>query len=270
VSKFLQNRAITPTGLSRILFSAFIIFVAAALGMAAVRPVVRKRQPKPHVGNFQPVCSLPFSGVRNSAIDSQCGISGGSTDPAKKAESIAKNNFCAANTSPLQMSYDQWVNLQNRSATLPKNTPSRQAMRTLGEGRFVSYIAFISQAYYSDVSAGEAVNCNIPGSSTNDIHIVLLQNLSDDECQSTTAEMSPHYRPRNWTPEKLNATRGHPVRIQGQLFFDGSHTPCHGSSRPNPKRISLWEIHPVYSVEVCSDRTIAKCRSKAAHWTLIK
>src|SRR5262249_32985067 len=88
------------------------------------------------------------------------------------------------------------------------------------------------------------------------------------ECLSTTAEMSPHYRPPDWTPENLlQASAGHPVRIQGQLFFDGSHKPCFGGRRPNPKRASLWEIHPVYSVEVCSQTTIAECQSGTAEWT---
>jgi hypothetical protein len=161
------------------------------------------------------------------------------------------------------------VDLQNRSAGLPKNLPDRTAVTRLGEGQYVSYIAFIANAHYSDVKSGEAVNCNIPGPSTNDIHIVLLQQPGQDECSSTTAEMSPHYRPRNWTPAKLNAT-SHPVRISGQLFYDGSHTPCHGSARPNPKRISLWEIHPVYSVEVCGQTTIADCQKSGATWTPLR
>jgi len=185
---------------------------------------------------FTPECTLPFAGVRNPPIDDRCGIQGGSADPAKQAESRTKNNFCAETGSP-------------------------------GEGKYISYIAFVKNAHYSDVAAGEAVNCNIPGNDTNDIHIVLLKDPNDDECLSTTAEMSPHYRPADWTPENLNASTGHPVRVQGQLFFDGSHTPCSGSSRPNPKRASLWEIHPVYSVEVCSQTTIAECQSSTAEWT---
>jgi hypothetical protein len=62
------------------------------------------------------------------------------------------------------------------------------------------------------------------------------------------------------------APAGHPVRIQGQLFVDGSHTPCHGDSRPKPKRVSLWEIFPVYSVEVCGQSTIAEYQSASAGW----
>ena len=111
--------------------------------------------------------------------------------------------------------------------------------------------------------------CNIPGNATNDIHIVLMPDPTDtDECHSTTAEMSPHFRPASWTPETLKAL-GKPIRVSGQLFYDGSHTPCSGSSRPNPKRASLWEIHPVYALEVCEMTDLNQCRNStnSADWT---
>lgn len=219
------------------------------------------------VGSFEPVCNLPFAGVRN-AFDDQCGIDGGSSDPAKQAESRAKNNFCAATLTPRVVTYQDLINLQSQSTNIPKSLPDRTMVKQLGEAQYVSYVAFIKDAHYSDVAAGEAVNCNIPGNATNDIHIVLLKDPNDDECLSTTAEMSPHYRPLDWTPENLlKASAGHPVRVQGQLFFDGSHTPCSGKSRPNPKRASLWEIHPVYSIDVCSGNTIQDCEAPGAEWS---
>jgi len=39
------------------------------------------------------------------------------------------------------------------------------------------------------------------------------------------------------------------------LYFDSSHFPCsngQGSGEGNPKRVSLWEIHPIYKFEVCT------------------
>lgn len=39
--------------------------------------------------------------------------------------------------------------------------------------------------------------------------------------------------------------------LTGQIkTTDGSYIPCSGSVHPNPKRAFLWEIHPVYSLEV--------------------
>jgi len=49
------------------------------------------------------------------------------------------------------------------------------------------------------------------------------------------------------------AGKGLRVRVTGQQFFDGSHVPCKNGAPQgsNPKRVSLWEIHPIYSFEVC-------------------
>ena len=53
--------------------------------------------------------------------------------------------------------------------------------------------------------------------------------------------------------KKVAAARS-PVRVTGQLFFDSSHVPCAGGKevRTNPRRFSLWEIHPIYQFEVCT------------------
>ena len=242
--------------------------VALALAMNSAGKPSTPSTATGSTGAFSPVCTLPFEGVRNPSIDDHCGIQGGSSDPAKQAESVAKNDFCAATQSLRVITYQEVVSLQSQSANIPKRLPERTMLTKMGEGDYVSYVAFIKDAHYSDVAKGEAVNCNIPGNATNDIHIILLKDPHDDECLSTTAEMSPHYRPAEWTPENLlKASAGHPVRVQGHLFFDGSHTPCSGSSRPNPKRASLWEIHPVYSVDVCTQTTIAECQSSTAEWT---
>lgn len=221
-------------------------------------------------GVFNPVCTLPFAGVRNASADDHCGMQGGSSDPAKQAESTSKNDFCEATKPPQTLSYQNLIDLQSQSSNIPKSIPDRSVVTALGEGKYISYIAFVKDAHYSDVTAGEAVNCNIAGNDTNDIHIVLVQDSGPnvDECTSTTAEMSPHFRPPSWTPENImKASAGHPVRVQGHLFYDGSHTPCTAHSRPNPKRASLWEVHPVYSFDVCTQTTIAECQQSTAEWT---
>jgi hypothetical protein len=37
------------------------------------------------------------------------------------------------------------------------------------------------------------------------------------------------------------------------LMVDSSHTPCAGGVgiKGDPKRASLWEVHPIYKFEVC-------------------
>ena len=106
----------------------------------------------------------------------------------------------------------------------------------------------------------ESVNCgkNAPNSPPyHDIHISIVQSADEtDECSSVVAETSPHHRPPEWNAANLNAVgKAHlPVRITGHLFFDSSHVPCaDGKPVPsNPKRVSLWELHPVYEFEVCT------------------
>jgi hypothetical protein len=222
----------------------------------------------PASASFTPICVLPFAGVRNPPADDHCGIQGGNSDPVKIAESAAKNNFCISTHNPETVTYQQLINLQAQSSNIPKTLSDRKEVENMGESNYVSYVAVIKEAHYSDVTSGEAVNCNIAGSAANDIHIVLMPDPNDtDECHSTTAEMSPHYRPTNWTPSTLNAL-GKPVRVRGQLFYDNSHVPCSGNSRPNPKRASLWEIHPVYSLEICQRTDLDQCRNSTnpADW----
>lgn len=62
------------------------------------------------------------------------------------------------------------------------------------------------------------------------------------------------FRPESWTPDKLNSIQDRLLRLRGPSFYDGSHTPCHDNMRPNPQPISVWEIHPVYSLDVCKQK----------------
>ena len=254
--------------------------VALALAMNTV-PSAKQAPADTTAGKGHPfvlACTMPFKSQANTAIDGRCPMSGGSSDPAKQAESRSKNNFCAETATPQDVTYKDLIDLQATAAAakLKKSMPDRSEVEKMGEGKYVSYVAYVKEAHYSDVNAGEAVNCNIPGNDTNDIHIVLVQESDlvngkpddTDECKSTTAEMSPHYRPAGWTPDALmKAAAGHPIRVRGHLFYDGSHSPCTEHSRPNPKRASLWEVHPVYSFEICSGKSVAECQAAGAEWT---
>ena len=92
----------------------------------------------------------------------------------------------------------------------------------------------------------------------------------DDPCTSITAEVSPHFRPDVWTPDNLNRHNTHLFRVTGQLFFDASHRPCAGGTAIlPPKRASLWEIHPVYAVEICIDPN-NNCKVESGqNWVLL-
>lgn len=216
---------------------------------------------------FNPGCSMPFQSDPVPDIDARCTIDGAGNTDAKKSESRAKNDFCVETSNPERIDYQTFIDLQSHTSF--KQSADRSPLAsilstggsTFGEGKYVEYTGYILHAQYSNKSKGEAVNCNMPGEDTNDIHIQMVKSAGDeDACDSVTAEMSPHFRPDSWTPDKLNSLTDRLIRIRGPLFYDGSHTPCHDGKRPNPQRISVWEIHPVYSVDVCKDKN-AVCQN---------
>ena len=145
----------------------------------------------------------------------------------------------------------------------------RTALQQLGEGKVVRLKSYLFEAHHADLGGGESVNCNGGTEAENDVHIALVANPNAEECQSVTAEISPHFRPDSWneighdekydsatkqyTPDPAIDARlkAQPFRITGQLFFDASHSVCPCGTHCTPVRASLWEIHPVYAIEVC-------------------
>lgn len=215
-----------------------------------------------------PSCTLPFQSIATRhPIDGSCPANGAAKlNTPQAAQNQAKNNFCASGT-PVNIDFDVLRQLQQDAATkgisfggdsqLPddrsqlRNLPTK--VGALGEGAVVRLAAFVIDAHYSNVGKGESVNCKQPDKESNDIHIVLGEKSNhDDECSSVTAEMSPHFRPEVWDPNDLNQRNAHMYRFTGQLFFDASHRPCSGG-KGSPKRSSIWEVHPVYAVDICAD-----------------
>ena len=263
----------------RVTNAATLLPLAIGLTMNAVGPHPATSRPSATATHarttsskvaFKPGCKMPFQSDPVPQIDNACTIDGGSSDKAKIAESEAKNNFCIPEANQA-ISLDQLKMLQSKTKFSPSEDRSPlQDVATIGtthvgEGTFVQFIGLIQDAHYSNVSNGEAVNCGIGGQATNDIHIVVVQNLDDDPCESITAEMSPHFRPALWTPDTLNGLK-RPVRFHGPLFYDGSHQPCRGGKRASPARAAVWEIHPVYAVDVCKASDIASCQKPRAEW----
>ncbi len=212
----------------------------------------------------------------STGIDS-CGINGsaGAQSP-DGLQNAVKNNFCMAESAvpssldvatvkTLQVSTEKEEKKRKLKPGSPPN--DRSFLSALGEGRLVTFEGFVFAARQE---CAESVNCgsgqpDVDGS--HDIHISFLGQprktkptdppsaRDAEECGGFVAEFSPHHRPDVWTACNVNdvAAKGLRVRITGQQFFDGSHVPCKGGhpSGDNPKRVSLWEIHPIYSFEVC-------------------
>jgi len=224
---------------------------------------------------FRPPCELPFASLaQRRPIDDSCDPDGSATTDPQREQNKAKNNFCASG-SPSRITFQTLTRLQQTAEDLdiPHGSSNRlPADRSvlhgilsspdtgpIGEGSLVRLSAFLLDAHYSNVSKGESVNCKETGQANNDIHIAVAASADEEDlCNSVTAEISPHFRPSTWEPSTLNNLNHHPVRLTGQLFFDGSHAPCR-DGRGSPRRASVWEIHPVYAIDVCRNRSLDGC-----------
>lgn len=246
---------------------------------------------------FVPACSLPpplDEIKKHHTIDTKCGPEGTGDNEAQKGQNVAKNNLCVAGE-PVAVTRDVFKTLQQEAKALKtagqieyggENPPADRSKLSnlvdvggvmIGEGSLVRYVALVSEARHSNVSDGESVNCDKKGSAANDIHLDLVRALTGEaSCQKVSAEMIPHLRPTSWNrvagtgskKKRIKPFESTPVRVTGQLFFDGSHTPC-GESGPRPMaRISNWEIHPVYAIDVCAFDTLTQCpASDESVWT---
>jgi hypothetical protein len=231
---------------------------------------------------FEAGCQLPFAKTQATHdIDETCGITGtkrdgGQLTSAKASANRAKNNFCATGQA-LPISLAIFLKLQDKTNSVRESDlDDRPAVlsnlvtvggKRYGEGKVVRYVAYAIHTKYSNVKRsnkdtkfGESVNCYRPSDEENDIHFVLGQSLDDEPCSTVTAEISPHFRPLLWTPENLHDARQHPVRITGQLFFDSSHKPCK-NGKGSPARASVWEIHPIYAIEICRKTALQACKA---------
>jgi hypothetical protein len=178
------------------------------------------------------------------------------------SQNEAKNNFCATGD-PRPSTIADLVQLQQQveaNGSIPFGesgvATDRSALEGIGEGTSVVLTGYVKIARKE---GAESVNCgqDVPNQPAyHDIHISIVNASGDSECSGIVAEMIPHHRPVSWTPDLVNKVRdaGLQVKLTGNLMFDSSHTPCtNGSPKPgNPSRAALWEVHPIYKFEVCT------------------
>ena len=247
-----------------------------------------------------PLQLKPFTN-KPQQIDFLCGNTGCFKNAANDKQNGQKNNFCASAISitPVTLKTFSALNdASNSEPSIPKGEPpaSRAKLaniiglphgKKLGEGRVVSFVGYVLDARHSNVDKdnpltagnGESVQCNLLGCAYNDIHITLAEDSGEQKlCNTIVAEIIPHYRPPAWelfdSPDYTKFFKTHQVKITGQLFFDGSHVPCtaEGKAGNNPardnakdfERLALWEIHPIYAIDVCKFADKTKCTTANA------
>ncbi|UFZ08081.1 SH3 domain-containing protein [Bradyrhizobium ontarionense] len=140
---------------------------------------------------------------------------------------------------------------------------------TVGEGSLVRLVAFLSEGK-PHANTGESVNCNLKGQENNDLHISVTEKKNGSEFDGIVVEMIPQNRPDNWTAADLATLRGKVLLIEGALLYDNMHVTNGDANNPlsgQPKRFSLWEIHPITSLKVCKKPTASQCDpDRTADW----
>ena len=140
---------------------------------------------------------------------------------------------------------------------------------TVGEGSRVRLVAFLSEGT-PHANSGESVNCNLKTAAKNDIHISVTEKKNGSEFEGIVVEMIPQDRPQKWTSSNIEGLRGKVLLFEGGLFYDNFHFVNSDEDNPlsgQPKRFSLWEIHPVTSVKVCKKATVSQCDpDKPSDW----
>jgi hypothetical protein len=244
----------------------------------------------------------PFDPIKHHhPIDDTCPARGNVPDPppasdpnspAHALQNLAKNNFCATGGPALvtftsfkkpQSKLDQKVPATktwtrdhlpaDRSVLIGVHTTS--GGDTVGEGSVVRFAAWVMMLRGNSV---ESSNCETSGKNEDtDIHVVLISSSDREntaECSSVTAEVSPHSRPETWDSHHLLLANAHPLRLTGQLFCDAAHRPCSESppkaASRTPTRVSSWEIHPVYAIDVCNKKSLTTCKAQDdSLWTAL-
>jgi hypothetical protein len=231
---------------------------------------------------FKPQCKLPYAAIaKKNAIDVTCPPEGRPSSSAHASEYRAKNNLCAAGPAVVvtladiiamqKAAEDAGIPIGDRNTPVPDRAKLKDIFTThsgkkIGEGDLVRVVVYVTGAAptgakHADGTAGEGVNCKQPGAKLNDIHIDVGAKPNSKPCAGIVAEMIPHFRPIQWTPENLRKVGSRPVRMAGQLFLDSRHdvSTCSKPSPGDPPRISLWEIHPIYALDVCKVTSLSKC-----------
>jgi hypothetical protein len=175
--------------------------------------------------------------------------------------SLTINNFeqLQADTDPDAIAHKkerEHLTLTNRTA----------GTKTVSEGDRVSVSGFLARA--ADGSAAEKVNCKLSNSTTKDgrdIHINIGPEPNLDEYDGIVVEMIPQLPVGDFivparTKAKAALKKAMDAKLRvlaiGTLFYDNEHrvnkdknNDIHGQ----PKRVSLWEIHPVLEFYVCPE-----------------
>lgn len=161
---------------------------------------------------------------------------------------------------------DQGLDLS--AADRAKLTNLHVSQGTVHEGSLVRLVGFIAKGLDPHPNTGESVNCRRTEVPSNDFHISFARRSVLDEFDGIVVEMIPQDRPINWTISRLKNLKQQQRKLMvvGAIFYDNAHVVNSDRDNPishQPKRFSLWEIHPITQFFVCK-KTNNQCNPNTA------
>jgi hypothetical protein len=215
------------------------------------------------------------------------------TGAAKQDDELRNKakRFIANNTPAVLLSLPDFKALQADTDTdavdhvhkvLPRNLTGKHAgSHTVSEGERVSVTGFLHRA--ENGSAAESVNC--AGNDGKDIHLNIntpKPTSTFNEWTGIVVEVIPQVPLPGWTQQErskvvsaLQAVRDAklPVLAVGSLTYDNEHQVNSDKNNPkgsNPKRMSLWEVHPVLEFYVCPKTKTCDPATPNTTWETLK
>lgn len=282
-----------------------LMTTAIALGQEPMNEGVKAQVCK-NTGKFESACNPFGKAAVAHAADNTCAITGDAKTDGDKAQDRQKNNLCASRPArvitikeltALQEAVDATgVKYGNEHESKGGGPPAdRSTLFTklpagsANEGDLVSFIGYIVEV---KPGSSETVDCNCTEPDAIDVHIAVADHLLDlqtapanatkeqkhevtvkNDAQlctnSIVVETIPHKRPAALELKAIEPLRDKKiVKITGPLMFDASHRPCNGTTpgTGDPARVTVFEIHPVYDIEVCSQSALTQCTANSSNW----
>jgi hypothetical protein len=146
---------------------------------------------------------------------------------------------------------------------------------TVSEGSTVHVPGFIATGPLGPhPNTGESVNCNLSAPADNDFHINITAVPGKQEFAGFVIEMIPQNRSAGWSLQKLESVRSsqRKILVIRSLFYDSFHVVNDKPQAPlssQPRRFSLWEIHPIGYFFVCTRPTNDCNPSQPSDWVAL-
>ena len=188
---------------------------------------------------------------------------------------------------PIPLTFDDFSSLQEQADSLVdegvelsaadrmKLTNLHVSQGTVKEGSLVRLIGFIAQGLDPHANTGESVNCRLTEEKNNDFHISFAARSDQDEFDGIVVEMIPQNRPANWSLSRLKSlkTQHRLLKVVGAIFYDNAHVVNSDRQNPlngQPRRFSLWEIHPIVQFFFCKKANNQCNPENAGDWKALE